>query len=156
MAENLKVPRSQLGQEAPRVLEAVQRGEIALVEDDGKAEAAILDIVDYRLLRAFARYHTKPEEFDLSLDPTDQRFAGLDEQGLYDLVMAYYQAPDIDQAISLGRMAELLGLPMIEIQLRCARLGIKLWLGPQTEEEARAEIEVAAAIGREARARRRR
>src|SRR6266542_1410014 len=154
MVENLRVRRSQLGREASRILEAIHRGEIALVEDDGKAEAAILDIVDYRLLRAFARFHTRPEEFDLSLEPTDERFTGLDEQGRYDLVMAYYQAPDASQAISLGRMAELLCRPMIEIQLRCARLGIKLWLGPQTVEELREEVAVARRIADRARVKR--
>jgi hypothetical protein len=154
MTESLKVKRNELGHQAQRVLEAVQRGEIALVEDDGKPEAAILDIVDYRLLRAFVHCHARPEEFDLSPEPTDERFAGLDEQGRYDLVMAYYQTREPDQGISLGRMAELLGRPMVDIQLRCARLGIPLWLGPQTIEELREEIAVAERIAGRSRAER--
>jgi hypothetical protein len=140
MIERLRVERSELGRDAKRVLEAVHRGETALVEHDGRPEAALIDIVDYRLLRAFTRFHARPDEHDLSLEPTDERFAGLDEQGQYDLVMAYYQTENM----SIGRAAELLRLPMIEYQLRCARLDIPLYLGPSTREELLEEVRNAA------------
>jgi len=52
-------------------------------------------------------------------------------------VLAYY----LGEAISLGRAAELLGLPWVDLRLRLARLGIPLRLGPETIEELRAEIE---------------
>jgi predicted HTH domain antitoxin len=136
MTEDLRVKRSELGPDTERILRAVQAGEIVVIEQDGRSEAAIMDIIDFRLLRAFATYHDRRVEQDLTPEPTDERFAGLDEQGRYDLVMAYYQS----QNISIGRAAELLRIPMIDYQLRCARLGIPLYLGPATLEELREEI----------------
>jgi predicted HTH domain antitoxin len=47
----------------------------------------------------------------------------------------------LGEAISLGRAAELLDLPWMDLRLRLARLGIPLRLGPQSIEELRAEIE---------------
>ena len=53
------------------------------------------------------------------------------------MVMAHY----LGEAISLGRAAELLDLPWMDLRLRLARLGIPLRLGPESIEELRAEIE---------------
>jgi hypothetical protein len=137
MAESLRVKRSELARDVERVLDAVHCGETAVVEHDGQAEAAILDIVDYHLLRSFVCYHARPGEHDLSLEPTDTRFAGLDECGRYDLVMAYY----LHEGVSLGRVAELLSLPWIEVRDRFHRLGIPLRLGPTTLEELEQDVE---------------
>jgi hypothetical protein len=140
MIEPLHVTVSELERDPRRVLEAVRRGQLALVETAGRPEAAILDIADLRLLRAALRYYANPSEQDLSGEPTGERFAGLDEQARYDLVIAYYLAEEM----SLGRVAELLGLPWIVLRERCARLGLPLRLGPRTAQEALAEARAAA------------
>jgi predicted HTH domain antitoxin len=44
-------------------------------------------------------------------------------------------------AISLGRAAELLKLPWVDLRMRIARLDIPLRVAPETIEELRAEIE---------------
>jgi predicted HTH domain antitoxin len=52
-------------------------------------------------------------------------------------VIAYY----IAGAISLGRAAELLELPWIDLRTRLHRLGVPIRVGPETVEELRAEVE---------------
>jgi predicted HTH domain antitoxin len=46
-------------------------------------------------------------------------------------------------AISLGRSAELLELPALVLQMRFARLDIPVHHGPETLEEARADVAAA-------------
>lgn len=46
----------------------------------------------------------------------------------------------LDEVISLGKAAELLGLHRLELQERFTELGIPLRTGPATIEEARAEV----------------
>jgi len=48
----------------------------------------------------------------------------------------------LEERISLGKAAELLGLSRFELQERFHRLGAPLRLGPATIEEAREEIAV--------------
>lgn len=140
-----RVTTAELERDAERVIDAVQRGAPAIVERRGWPAAAMMDLVDYRLLRAFVHYQAQPGAFDLAPEPSDERCVGQDEQARYDLVMAYYQG----DRMSIGRAAELLGIPPFEFQLRCARLGIPLNLGPRTIEELREEIENARAWIRE-------
>ncbi len=59
------------------------------------------------------------------------------EQKPYNLVLAHY----LGGAISLGRAAELLKLPWVDLRMRMARLDLPLHVGPETIEELRAEIE---------------
>jgi predicted HTH domain antitoxin len=46
----------------------------------------------------------------------------------------------LDQVINLGKAAELLGMPRLELQERFSQLGIPIRVGPATLEEARAEV----------------
>jgi len=114
------------------------RGQTAVVESHGQPEVAIVDIIDYYLQRAALNYYAQSPEVDVEagLSDEDVQQAG-GEQERYNLVMAQY----LGEAISLGRAAELLDLPWMDLRLRLARLGIPLRLGPQTIEELRAEIE---------------
>ena len=41
------------------------RGQTALIESHGKPGAAIIDIIDYRILRAVMRYHARPPQIDV-------------------------------------------------------------------------------------------
>ena len=85
-----------------------------LVENHGQAEAAILDILDYRILRALASYYTHPPK----INPKGLSIQALqnleDPQEVYDLVVAYYLAG----VVSLARGAELLELHSLELQTR--------------------------------------
>jgi antitoxin (DNA-binding transcriptional repressor) of toxin-antitoxin stability system len=113
------ISRADLPREAQRVLDAVHEGHPAIIEHGGEPEAAIVDIVDYRLLRALARLRTSPiavenPEMGLSGRVADQ---APDIQARFDLIVAYYLA----EAIGLGRTAELLGMAWVELRDRFVR-----------------------------------
>jgi hypothetical protein len=133
-----RISKTDLARNTREVLNTVMRGQTALIESHGKAEAAIIDIVDYLILRAVLRYHARPPEIDVDAGLTDAAAAGTpDLQARYNLVLAYYLA----DAISLSRAAELLGLSSFDLRLRFVRLDVPLRLGPATIEEALAEVE---------------
>jgi hypothetical protein len=137
------VRKTDLARNTREVLNTVMRGQTALIESHGKAEAAIIDIVDYLILRAVMRYHARPPEIDANAGLTDAAVQAIsDPQARYDLVLAHYLAG----SISLGRAAELLKLPSFDLRLRFVRLDVPLRLGPATIEEALAEEEVASRL----------
>lgn len=55
-----RVPKTSLTRNTREVLQAVQRGHTVVVEHHGQPEVAIVDIVDYYLLRAAIHYHAHP------------------------------------------------------------------------------------------------
>ena len=132
------VRKTDLARNTRRVIRDVQRGRTAVVESHGQPEVAIVDIVDYYLQRAVLNYYAQSPQVDTEGGITDQAAAQAEsEQQLYNLVLAYY----LGGAISLGRAAELLKLPWVDLRMRMARLDILLRVGPETIEELRAEIE---------------
>lgn len=146
MEPTRRIGHEELAPDAAAVLDAVRRGEPALVERNGEPEAAIVDIVDYRILRATARFQSEPPVIrnpEAGLE--DAAVSDLPEtQQRYDLVIGYYLA----EAISLGRAAELLSLNSIDLRLRFHRLGVPLRFGPETVEEAWEDIRAAESVGR--------
>ncbi len=133
-----RVRKTELARNTRQVIKAVLRGETAVIEDHGEPEAAIIDIVDYYILRAVMRYHAHPStiERDAGLSDAEAGSAmGLQER--YNVVMAYYLA----DAITLARAAELLELSSLDLRLRFVHLEVPLRIGPQTIEDARAEVE---------------
>ena len=133
-----RVRKTDLARNTREVLNTVMRGQTAVIESHGKAEAAIIDIVDYLILRAVMRYHARPPQIDGDAGLTDAAVDVLpDLQARYNLVLAYYLADEI----SLSRAAELLKLPSFSLRLRFVRLEVPLRLGPATIEEALAEVE---------------
>lgn len=135
----LKVRKSDLARNTRQIIRDVLRGRTAVVENHGQAEVAIMDIVDYRIQRAFIHYHVeKPSLSDLD-DSSDQAFRNsADEQDLVNRVLAYYLAG----IISLARAAELLDLTFFDLRTRLLNLGIPLGLGPQTIEELESEVDL--------------
>jgi hypothetical protein len=131
----------ELAQDPRRVIDGVRRGEPALVGRHGEPEAAILDIVDYRILRAVA--HAQAHDLtgvDLEQGlPDDHVEQAADAQARYDLALAYYLAG----AISTGRLAAVLRLPFVDVSLRFGRLGVPLRLGPETIGEILDDADVA-------------
>ena len=132
------VRKTDLARNTRRVIRDVQRGQTAVVESHGQPEVAIVDIVDYYLQRAALNFYAQSPQVDPEGGITDQATAQVEsEQKLYNLVFAHY----LGGAISLGRAAELLKLPWVDLRMRMARLDIPLRVGPETIEELRAEIE---------------
>jgi len=137
-----RVRKTDLARHTRRVINAVLRGQTAVVESHGQPEVAIMDIIDYRIMRAVMRYHARPPEIDLEAGLSDQEVAALsDPQDRFDLVLAYYLAG----AISLGRAAELLGLPWLDLRTRFLRLDVPLRTAPANLTEAGQDVEVAGA-----------
>ncbi len=107
------------------------------MESHGQAEVAIIDIIDYRIQRAFIQYYTKEHTLSEYDDVSYQAFVGIvDEQERYNQVLAYYLA----ELISLSRAAEVLDLPVLDLRMRFVRLGIPLRLGMETTQELEEDI----------------
>ena len=148
-----RVRMEDLARNAGRVIREVREGEPALVENHGEPEVAIIDVVDYRLLRAALRYLGRPGARQVghaAPTPLPEK-GGLDRQEVealpdiqarYDLVLASYLQGDI----SLARAAELLDMPWIDLRTRSVRLDIPMAMAPAGLAEARRDIEVAMRI----------
>lgn len=132
------IPKTLLARKTRQVLQSVQRGQTAIVENHGQPEAAIIDIIDYHIVRAVLRYHANPAELDPEAGLSDSKLEGIDDlQARFDIVLAHY----LGQVISLGRAAELLNLAWVDLRFRFSRLDVPLYLSPETMEEAQAEID---------------
>ena len=137
------ISRTELARNTRQTVDRVRRGETILVKSFGEEQIALLDIHDYRLLQAAARYHARQRS-------QDEPPAGLDEtqveeawnrqgpQAAWDRVIHAY----LDGAISLGRAAALLGLNRFDLQARFQRLGLPLRTGPANAAEAVEDISV--------------
>jgi predicted HTH domain antitoxin len=136
------VSMADLARNWQRVIRSVQGGRMAVVETHGEPEVAIMDIADFRILRAVMRYYAQEPEIDAAEGLADAAIAALpDIQERYNLVMTHYLAGDI----SLARAAELLDLPWPELRARFLRLDVPLRLAPSDLDEALADVETAAA-----------
>lgn len=144
------ISETDLTHRARQVVDQARQGRTLIVESHGEEQVAILDVLDYRLLRAVAAYHTAPPHrtpiSDETLSPRGlaeeevekaTADAGGDVQAAWNQVIAAY----LDGEISLGRAAQLLGLSRFELSERFTRLDIPLHLGPASLEEARSELE---------------
>ncbi len=134
-----RVPKTDLARKTRQVIREVQRGYTVLVESHGQAEAAIMDIVDYRIVRAFLTYHARSPQVDPKGIGAERLAEMNDPQQVYDLVLAHYLAG----AISLGRAAEFLDLSVLDLQFRFQRLDVPLNLGVEDEQAALDEVEAA-------------
>ena len=134
-----RVRKTDLARNTSQIIRKVQRGQTVLVENHGQAEAAILDILDYRILRALTSYYTRSPKIN-ARGLAVQALQNLeDPQEVYDLVLAHYLAG----VISLARAAELLELPSLELQTRFVRLDVPLNLGPKDRKDAKSEVDAA-------------
>ena len=107
------------------VVHQVRQGQPTIVQASGEDQVVLLDALDYRLLQGVAGWATRPAA---SADcPSEER-----------AMRAY-----LDEEISLGRAAELLGISRFDLQARFQRLSIPLRQGPVDEAEALEEIGVA-------------
>ena len=148
------ISKTDLARRTRYVLEQARRGRPMIVESYGEEQVAILDVLDYRILRVVAAYHAVPSHVapisdvamiprGLDLTEMQQAIAAAegDAQAGWNRVLAAY----LDADISLARAADLLGLSRFELADRFQRLGLPLLIGPTTVDEAREEF---AAFGR--------
>jgi len=117
--------RTDLTRRTREILELVRKGQPAVIESYGEEQAVLLDPLDYRLLQGLA-----------ALASGEPRR----ESAIQGLLRRY-----LDSEISLGKLAEELGVSRFELMDRFDRLGLPLRLGPATVDEAREEIEAALA-----------
>jgi len=135
-----RVSRTNLARNTRRVLNDVQRGRTVLIENYGEPEAALLDIVDYRILQAAMRYHAEMPEIASGAGLSEGTIQALDDpDALYELVFAHYLAG----SISLARAAELLEMPWLELRTRCLRLNVSLRSAPAEAAEAADDVAMA-------------
>jgi predicted HTH domain antitoxin len=136
------IPKTELARNTRQVINSVLRGQPAVVESYGQPEVAIIDIVDYYIVRAVMRYYAHQPEIDPEGGLLDQEVEmTTDSQERFDVVLAHY----LGGAISLGRAAELLDLSWLDLRTRCLRLDVPLRVGPTDLDEAQADVEVAEA-----------
>jgi len=148
MFPHTTISRTELARSTRQALEQARRGQTVLVESYGEEQVAIMDALDYRLLRAVGVYRAR---LDAPAQDETARPQGLaDEtvanalaqssgniQVVWDQVIAAY----LDGHISLGRAAELLNQSRFELQARFNRLGIPLRLGSESATAAQADTQ---------------
>jgi len=144
MESVVTISRTELARNTRQTVDRARRGETVLIKSFGEEQVAILDIHDYRLLRAIASYQTHP---NAPVQHKDEVPAGLDETEVQDIwrkkgaqaawnrvIHAY-----LDGDISLGRAAMLLGLNRFDLMARLDRLGVPLRTGPVNKDEILAD-----------------
>ncbi len=142
--EYVHVRKTDLARNTSQIIRNVLRGQPTVIENHGQPEAIVVDVVDYLILRAVTHYHAgnlTPLDPD---GPRDTEFAGLSSQERYNRAMDYYLA----EQCSTGRMAELLQISWLDMRERFNRLGVPLFFGPTTIEEAREDARVASDLYR--------
>lgn len=140
MEQIQRVSRTDLARHTRSVINSVMRGHAAMIESHGEPEVAVIDIVDYRILRAVMRYHAQQPVIDSTRGLDDMVVAAsTDPQRKYNIILAHYLAG----AISLSRVAELLGVSWVDVRTRFLRLDVPLRLGPVGVEDALNEVETA-------------
>jgi hypothetical protein len=135
--EYLHVRKTDLARNTSQIIRNVLRGQPTVIENHGQAEAIVVDVIDYLILRALANFYAGNSPALDPDGPADAEFAGLSSQQRYNRAMDYY----LGKQCSTGRMAELLQISWAEMRERFNRLGVPLFLGPTTIEEARAEFD---------------
>lgn len=144
----ITISRTELARNTRKIIDDVRRSGPVVVESYGQQQAAVLDIIDYRLLKAVAAWqpdltapYSDPDALPVGLDLKDHESNDKDSdvQAVWNRILGAY----LDVNISLGRASELLHLSRFELQDRLNRLDLPLRLGPQSVEDALREIDVA-------------
>jgi len=133
------VRKTDLARKTRQVIRTVQRGETAVIESHGEEEAVIIDILDYRILRAVLRYHAQPNGRQRGELREEDLHRIADAQARYNLVLAYY----LSEGISMARAAKLLELSPFELRVRFQRLDVPLRFAPADLSEAKADLDAA-------------
>jgi hypothetical protein len=148
------ISKTDLARRTRQIVDRVRRGDTLIVESYGEEQIVMMDITDYRILRAVAAYHSlgpHPAPInDVALEPAGLSEAQVEQavqetgsfQARWNQVISAY----LDGHINLGRAAILLNLSRYELDERFRRLDVPRRIGPQTVEQAQAEVDVACAL----------
>lgn len=99
---------------------------------NGNGLKTTIDMIDYALLLGVLDYYMMSCASDTENAQIHPSFKSTPErQTPYRLVMQQY----MEESISLGRAAELLEMPWVELRFRCAKLGIPVRTAPTTVAE---------------------
>jgi predicted HTH domain antitoxin len=133
------VPKTDLARKTRQVIRNVQARPDCSGEKSRAGRNGHSGYLDYRILRAFMAYHARPPKVNpQGLD--SKLLEGLDDsQKGCDLILVHY----LDGAINLGRAAELLDLPAVELQVRFQRLDVPFKLGPEDKPATLDEVSAA-------------
>lgn len=133
-----RIRKTDLARQTREVIRNVQRGQTALIESHGQLEAALIDIVDYQIMRAVMHYHLHPAIVADAAELDETKGVALpSEQEQYNQVFAHYLTGRID----LLRAAELLNLSWLDLRTRCLRLDVPLQTTPPAPPEPLQNIE---------------
>ena len=136
----LNVPKTDLARKTRQVLRSVQQGQTVMIESYGQPEAAIIDITDYRILRAALNHYSHPAKANSVTDLTLEDVIAIESlQNRFDLTIGLYLA----ESISLSRAAELLNLTGFDLRTRLLRLDIPLRTAPISDADALSDIQTA-------------
>lgn len=124
---SVTISRTELARNTREIVERVRRGNHLTVESYGEEQIVLLDVLDYHLLRAVARF-AAPSGIAAEQDPVET------------VIHAY-----LAEHISVSKAAEQLGLSRFDLLARFERLGIPLRQGAASLEDARDEAEAARA-----------
>ncbi|MFC2030326.1 type II toxin-antitoxin system prevent-host-death family antitoxin [Chloroflexota bacterium] len=128
-----RVPKTDLARQTRQVINAVMRGHTVVIESHGHPEVAIVDIVDFYIMRAVMGYYVHRPEIEPDAGLTEQQVEEVSEpQDRYDLVLAHY----LTTSIRLEWAAELLGLAWLDLYSRCQRLNVPLDLNKAERQSA--------------------
>jgi predicted HTH domain antitoxin len=116
------ISRTDLARNTREIVDQVRKGHTIFVQSYGEDQIVLLDLLDYKILKALVDY---------ALRETDNLQAGDVSE-----VMRLY----LDEQISLAKASEMLGLSRYELMDHFERLGIPLRLGPETLEDAQEEV----------------
>ena len=147
-----KISKTDLARRTRQIVDRARRGDTIIVESYGEEQVVVMDAVDYRILRAVASHRMLPSRPTPVNDPNIEP-AGLGEveieqaeheangslQARWNKAITAY----LDGHINMGRAAVLLGLSSYELDERFRRLDVPRRIGPDTEQEARAEVRAA-------------
>jgi len=129
-----RISFADLSPKAHQLLKRVREGKPVFLEEGGEDEAVIVDILDYRLLRAAMHAAMRQSDFDPEAGLSEDVLSS-DPQTQCDQILAHY----LSGIISLGRASELLGVSPANLRTRFERLDLPRRTAPSSEEEARSD-----------------
>ncbi len=126
---SITISKTDLARNTRDIVDQARKGQTIVVQSYGEEQVVLLDVLDYRILRALVNYALR-QESEAEVSPTNTQL---------NKVIADY----LEKRVSLAKAAELLGLSRFELMERFERLGLPLRLGSLTLEEAREEVTAA-------------
>ena len=118
------ISRTDLARNTREIVDQVRKGQTVLVQSYGEDQIVLLDLLDYKILKALVSYALR-EAHDLQTDKVSA-------------AMRLY----LNEEISLAKAAEMLDLSRSELMDHFERLGIPLRLEPETLEDAQEELNI--------------